>query len=133
MVVHDLDLDHRIHIDLLDLDHEHRSNYLFDHSCLLDRWFLSGILSVYYYDFERLYGIWMFNDHKLHICVTTSCFSDYVENIVYYDQLGIHIYYSISKIVFYGPLLFVCTHLGDNYPLYVLPQCMWCTILHCIV
>ena len=65
-----------------------------------------------------------FSDQKLHRCGTTSCFLDCVDNLVYYDQLGIHIYYNIFELVFVGSMLFVCVHLGENYPLYVLPQGM---------
>jgi hypothetical protein len=132
MVIHDLDLDHQIHVDLLDLDHDHRNNHLFDHSCLFGRWFLCGRRFIYYSDFSHLGGILKFDDRKLHRCGTTLCFLDCVDNLVCYDQLSIHICYNIYGLVLDGRLSFVCTHLGDNYLLCAHPRCMWCTIFHCI-
>jgi hypothetical protein len=56
-----------------------------------------------------------------------------VDNLVYYDQLGIHICYSIFGLVLYGRLIFLFSHLGDTFSLCVYTRCMQCTIFHCVV
>jgi hypothetical protein len=124
MVIHDLDLEHQIHIYLLYLDHDHRNNHFFDHIFWFGRWFLCGRQFVYCSDFSHLGGIMKFDDRKHHIGGTTLCFLDCVDNIVCYDQLSIHICYSIYGLVLGGCQPFLCVQLGDNYLLCARPRCM---------